>query len=70
LKEEFDFNKYWAKKFKENPKKYRPILNKFINAQILHAQKQLEKLPTEKLIKIFGIKNQELIQKLNERNTE
>ncbi len=66
LEQKFDFVELWAKKFKENPEKYRPMLNEFINAQILHAQKQLRKLPTEKLIKLFNIKNTDLIKKLNE----
>ena len=68
LEKNLEFNRLWAKKFKENPKKYRPLLNRFINAQILHAQKQLNKLSTEKLIKIFKIKNQVIIEQLNNRN--
>ncbi len=67
LEKDFNFNRFWAKKFKENPEKYRPLLNKFINAQILHAQKQLDKLSAEKLIKIFEIKNEVLIEELNNR---
>jgi hypothetical protein len=62
----FNFVEYWAKKIKENPDKFRPILNRFINAQILHAQRQLRKLPTEKLIELFQIKNLQLIAKFDE----
>ena len=59
-----DFLQIWAEEFKKNTKKNRLLLDKFITAQILQAQNQLKKLPIEKLIKIFGIKNEELIQTL------
>ena len=67
MNEKFDFVEFWAKEFKKNPKKYRPILNKFIDSQIFLAQKQLRKLEPDKLIEIFNIKNKKVIQMI-ERN--
>lgn len=62
MKNKFNFIEFWAKEFKKNPKKNRAILNKFINSQISIAQKRLKKLKPEKLIKIFNIKNEKVIE--------
>ena len=64
MKENFDFIRIWAEEFKRNPKKKRKLLDQFVTAQILQAQRQLNKLSPEKLIKLFNIKNEELIEKL------
>ena len=64
MKEKFDFNKFWAMEFKKNPEKNRKVLNKFIDSQIKMAQKRLNQLDPEKLIHIFNIKNEEVIQRL------
>ena len=67
MKKELDFIQIWAEEFKNNPQKNRKILNQFVTAQILHAQKQLKKLPIEKLIKLFNIKNKEVINSISAR---
>ena len=64
MNQDFDFVVFWANEFKRNPKKNRLVLIKFINSQIKISQKSLEKLEPAKLIKIFNIKNEKLIQKL------
>jgi len=64
MKKEMDFVQFWAKKFKQNPEKSRKLLNSFINNQILRAQAQLKKLPPNKLIEIFKITNEKIIESL------
>jgi hypothetical protein len=66
MNKEFDFIQFWAEEFKRNPIKNRKILDKFVTNQILLAQYQLKKLPPEKLIQIFNIKNETIIQHLQE----
>ena len=68
MKDNFDFIEFWAKEFNKNPKKNRAILNKFINSQISIAQKRLKKLKPEKLIKIFNIKNEKVIEMIYKRS--
>ncbi len=67
MAKEIDFIRTWAEEFKKNPKKNRELLDKFITTQILQAQHQLKKLPTEKLIKLFDINNKEIIKMLENR---
>lgn len=69
MEKEFDFIRIWAEEFKRNPKKYRKILDKFVTLQILQAQRQLKKLSPEKLIKLFDIKNEEIIKRLFENHS-
>lgn len=64
MRKNLDFIQIWAEEFKKNPQKNRKILNQFVTTQILHAQKQLKKLPIGKLIKLFDIKNEEIIDRL------
>ena len=66
MSQEFDFIQVWAEEFKRNSIKNRKILDKFVTNQILLAQYQLKKLSPEKLIKIFNIKNEKIIQRLQE----
>lgn len=66
MSKEFDFIQFWAEEFKRDPIKNRKILDKFVTNQILLAQYQLKKLPPEKLIQIFNIKNEMIIQRLQE----
>lgn len=61
---ELDFVKIWAEEFKKNPEKNRKILMKFVNSQIFMAQARLKRINPEKLIKIFNIKNEEIIKAL------
>lgn len=67
MRKNIDFIQIWAEEFKNNPKKSRKLLDKFVTAQILHAQEQLKKLPPEKLIKLFAIKNEEVIKIISTR---
>ena len=57
----------FIKAIKNNPKKSRKLLDKFVTAQILYAQKQLKKLPPENLVKLFAIKNKEVIEIISTR---
>ncbi len=43
------------------------IRDRFLTAQISLAQAQLRKLPIEKLIQLFDIKNQNIIRMIIER---
>jgi hypothetical protein len=65
MEKDFDFVTLWAEEFKKDPKKNRKLLEKFVTSQILYAQRQLKKLPPEKLIKIFNIKNKEIIKMIS-----
>lgn len=62
---ENDFIHIWAEAFVRDQKKNREILNRFVTAQILSAQERLKNLPLEKLIKLFDVKNQEIIKKIS-----
>ncbi|MHA1649101.1 MAG: hypothetical protein ACTSYB_02815 [Candidatus Helarchaeota archaeon] len=64
---ETDFIQLWAEYFKKNPESSRKCLNEFIAAQISLAQTRLIKLPIEKLIQLFDIKNQNIIRMIIER---
>lgn len=68
MTKDLDFVHFWANKFKEDPKKYRKTVYKFVDAQIALAQARLNKLPPEKIIKIFQIKNEQLISTLMENS--
>ncbi|MHA1130703.1 MAG: hypothetical protein ACTSQI_12175 [Candidatus Helarchaeota archaeon] len=68
MSEKSDFVRFWAEEFKRNSRKNRKLLKLFANSQILLAQKQLKKLPTEKTIKIFDIRNEEIIKQLYKKN--
>lgn len=63
MKQEFDFTKKWVEYIKTNPD-WRGEHNKFLNAQLVHANKQLKKLSKEKLAEIFKIKNKKLLEQL------
>ncbi len=64
MAKETDFVQIWAEEFKKNPIKNRKLLDKFVTCQILQAQNQLKKLPLEKLVPLFNIKNEEIIKML------
>ncbi|NVM30319.1 MAG: hypothetical protein HWN65_15850 [Candidatus Helarchaeota archaeon] len=70
MRKNLDFIQIWAEEFKKNPQKNRKLLNQFVTAQILYAQKQLKKLPIEKLIKLFNINNEEIIEIISTRKRE
>jgi len=68
LEDNFDFVEFWAKEFKKAPERNRKVLNKFINSQISIAQARLKSLEPSKLIKLFNIKNQKIIDKILKKN--
>lgn len=55
--------KIWIEYIKRNPN-WRKEHDKFINSQLIHANKQLKKISKEKIVKIFGIKNKKLIKEI------
>ena len=53
----------WIEYIKTNPD-WRRQHNRFINSQLINANRQLCKLGKNKLIDIFGIKNKKVLEQL------
>ncbi|MHA1264454.1 MAG: hypothetical protein ACTSRS_04385 [Candidatus Helarchaeota archaeon] len=70
MSDSLEFIQIWAKEFKKNPDKNRKLLIKFVSEQISLAQDRLNKLPIEKLIKLFDIKNQKVIEMLSKKQSK
>jgi|GEM_PF-4938363 len=51
----------WVNYVMNNPD-WREIHNKFINAQVINANKKLKELSADKLIELFNIKNKAILK--------